>query len=52
MLEKDFPYNRGCYLEDYRKGRFARKWKHNLAPRDFPSPYPSMVVLSPPQEVG
>jgi hypothetical protein len=52
MLENKFPDNMGCCSEDYRKGRLARNWQHNLAPREFPSPYPSMVLLSPPQEVG
>jgi hypothetical protein len=52
MLEKEFPDKRGCCSEDYRKGRLARYWQHNLAPRDLTSPYPSMVLLSLPQEVG
>jgi hypothetical protein len=52
MLEKEFPDKRGCCSEDYRKGRLARYWQHNLAPRDLTSPYPSMVLLYLPQEVG
>jgi len=52
MLEKEFPEIRGSCSEDYRKGRLARCWQHNLEPRDLTSPYPSKVFLYLPQEVG